>query len=136
MDKNSEVYKRGAEVRKWLMGERRFNEAQARRTAFTDEWMDFVNQYAFGEVWARPGLDKKTRHMLTIAMLTALGRLDELQVHLSLTPNSGVTRDEVREVLMQAAIYAGVPAAMSAFNRANQVFAEIDAKAQEKQEKR
>lgn len=128
MDKNSDSFKRGAEVRKWLMGEERFAEAQARRTAFTDEWMDFVNQYAFGEVWARPGLDKKTRHMLTIAMLTALGRLEELQTHLSLTPNSGVSRDEVKEVLMQAAIYAGVPAAMSAFNRANQVFAEMDSK--------
>jgi len=128
MDKNGDTFKRGAEVRKWLMGEQRFNEAQARRTAFTDEWMDFVNQYAFGEVWARPGLDKKTRHMLTIAMLTALGRLEELEVHLSLTVNSGVSRDEVREVLMQAAIYAGVPAAMSAFNRANKVFTEMDQK--------
>ena len=127
MDKNSETFKRGTEVRKWLMGDM-FDQAQARRTAFTDEWMDFVNQYAFGEVWARPGLDKKTRHMLTIAMLTALGRLDELKAHLSLTPNSGVTRDEVKEVLMHAAIYAGVPAAMSAFNRANEVFAEIDSK--------
>jgi 4-carboxymuconolactone decarboxylase len=128
MDKDSDTYKRGAEVRKWLMGEQRFAQAQARRTAFTEEWMDFVNQYAFGEVWARPGLDKKTRHMLTIAMLTALGRLEELEVHLSLTPNSGVSRDEVREVLMQAAIYAGVPAAMSAFNRANKVFTEMDEK--------
>jgi 4-carboxymuconolactone decarboxylase len=128
MDKDSDIFKRGAEVRKWLMGEQRFAQAQARRTAFTDEWMDFVNQYAFGEVWARPGLDKKTRHMLTIAMLTALGRLEELEVHLSLTPNSGVSRDEVREVLMQAAIYAGVPAAMSAFNRANKVFSEMDEK--------
>ena len=128
MDKNSDTFKRGADVRKWLMGEQRFAQAQARRTAFTEEWMDFVNQYAFGEVWARPGLDKKTRHMLTIAMLTALGRLEELEVHLSLTPNSGVSREEVREVLMQAAIYAGVPAAMSAFNRANKVFTEIDEK--------
>ena len=128
MDKDSDIFKRGAEVRKWLMGEQRFAQAQARRTAFTDEWMDFVNQYAFGEVWARPGLDKKTRHMLTIAMLTALGRLEELEVHLSLTPNSGVSRDEVKEVLMQAAIYAGVPAAMSAFNRANKVFTEMDQK--------
>ena len=128
MDKDSETFKRGAEVRKWLMGEQRFNAAQARRTAFTEEWMDFVNQYAFGEVWARPGLDKKTRHMLTIAMLTALGRLEELETHLSLTPNSGVSRDEVREVLMHAAIYAGVPAAMSAFNRANKVFTEMDQK--------
>jgi 4-carboxymuconolactone decarboxylase len=128
MDKNSDTFKRGAEVRKWLMGEQRYAAAQARRTDFTEEWMDFVNQYAFGEVWARPGLDKKTRHMLTIAMLTALGRLEELETHLSLTPNSGVSRDEVREVLMQAAIYAGVPAAMSAFNRANKVFTEIDQK--------
>ena len=128
MDKNSETFKRGAEVRKWLMGEQRYAEVQARRTAFTEEWMDFVNQYAFGEVWARPGLDKKTRHMLTIAMLTALGRLEELETHLSLTPNSGVSRDEVKEVLMQAAIYAGVPAAMSAFNRANKVFTEMDQK--------
>ncbi|HVA16050.1 MAG TPA: carboxymuconolactone decarboxylase family protein [Stellaceae bacterium] len=128
MDKNSDAYKRGTETRQWLMGDT-FERAQARRTPFTDEWMDFVNQYAFGEVWARPGLDKKTRHMLTIAMLTALGRLEELQTHLGLTPNTGITRDEVKEVLMQAAIYAGVPAAMSAFNRANQVFAEMDAKA-------
>ena len=128
MDKNSDTFKRGADVRKWLMGEQRYAEVQARRTAFTEEWMDFVNQYAFGEVWARPGLDKKTRHMLTIAMLTALGRLEELETHLSLTPNSGVSRDEVREVLMQAAIYAGVPAAMSAFNRANKVFTEMDEK--------
>jgi 4-carboxymuconolactone decarboxylase len=128
MDKDSDTFKRGAEVRKWLMGEQRYAQAQARRTAFTEEWMDFVNQYAFGEVWARPGLDKKTRHMLTIAMLTALGRLEELETHLGLTPNSGVSRDEVREVLMQAAIYAGVPAAMSAFNRANKVFTEMDEK--------
>lgn len=131
MDKESDTFKRGAEIRKWLMGEKRYAEVQARRTAFTEEWMDFVNQYAFGEVWARPGLDKKTRHMLTIAMLTALGRYDELRTHLSLTPNTGVSRDEVKEVLMQAAIYAGVPAAMSAFNRANEVFAEMDAKARE-----
>lgn len=131
MDRDSDTFKRGAEIRKWLMGEKRYAEVQARRTAFTEEWMDFVNQYAFGEVWARPGLDKKTRHMLTIAMLTALGRYDELRTHLSLTPNTGVSRDEVKEVLMQAAIYAGVPAAMSAFNRANEVFAEMDAKARE-----
>lgn len=127
VDKNGDAFKRGVETRKWLMG-KQYEPAQARRTAFTEEWMDFVNQYAFGEVWSRPGLDKKTRHMLTIAMLTALGRLEELQTHLSLTPNTGVSRDEVKEVLMQAAIYAGVPAAMSAFNRANQVFAEMDSK--------
>jgi 4-carboxymuconolactone decarboxylase len=126
MDKNSDAAKRGNEVRRWLMG-KRFDEMNGRRTAFTDEWMEFVSQYAFGEVWARPGLEKKTRHMLTIAMLTALGRYEELEAHLSLTPNTGVTREEVKEILMQAAIYAGVPAAMSAFNRANRIFADMDA---------
>ena len=130
VDKNSETFQRGTETRKWLMGDQ-YEAAQARRTEFTTEWMDFVNQYAFGEVWSRPGLDKKTRHMLTIAMLTVLGRYDELRAHLGLTPNTGVSRDEVKEVLMQAAIYAGVPAAMSAFNRANEVFVEMDAKASE-----
>jgi 4-carboxymuconolactone decarboxylase len=126
MDKTSKAYERGMAMRKSLMGAERLEQNQKRLTSFNEEWMDFVTQYAFGEVWSRPGLDKKTRHMLTIAMLTALGRLEELQTHIGLTPNTGVSRDELKEVLMQAAIYAGVPAAMSAFNRAQQVFAEMD----------
>ena len=108
------------------MGAEQVERAQSRLTPFNEEWMDFVTQYAFGEVWSRPGLERKTRHMLTIAMLTALGRLDELQAHIRLTPNTGVSRDGLKEVLMQAAIYAGVPAAMSAFNRAQSIFAEMD----------
>src|SRR6185312_3874379 len=82
--------------------------------------------YAFREVWSRPGLPMKTRSMLTIAMLTALGRYDELAAHIRATRQSGVSREEVKEILMQAAIYAGVPAAMSAFSRAQQVYAELD----------
>ena len=126
MDKTGAAYQRGLALRKALMGPEQVERSQAKLTPFNEEWMDFVTQYAFGEVWSRPGLDKKTRHMLTIAMLTALGRLDELQAHIRLTPNTGVSRDELKEVLMQAAIYAGVPAAMSAFNRALAVFAEMD----------
>ena len=126
MDKTSKAYERGMAMRKSLMGAERLEQVQKRVTPFNEEWMEFVTQYAFGEVWSRPGLDKKTRHMLTIAMLTALGRLDELQTHIGLTVNTGVSRDELKEVLMQAAVYAGVPAAMSAFNRAQQVFADMD----------
>jgi len=126
MEKNDELYARGMAVRNALMGKEAVERAQSRLTPFNEEWMSFVTQYAFGAVWSRPGLDRKTRSMLTIAMLTALGRSDELAAHIRASRNVGVSRDEVKEVLMHAAIYAGVPAAMSAFNRAVQVFAEMD----------
>lgn len=126
MDKADELYRRGFETRKTLMGDAAFQQAQSRITPFSEEWMAFVTRYAFGEVWSRPGLPMKTRSMLTIAMLTALGRYDELAAHIRATRQSGVSREEVKEILMQAAIYAGVPAAMSAFSRAQQVFADMD----------
>jgi 4-carboxymuconolactone decarboxylase len=126
MDETDKLDQRGFEMRKKLMGEAAFEQAQSRITPFTEEWMAFVTRYAFGEVWSRTALPMKTRSMLTIAMLTALGRYDELAAHIRATRQSGVSRDEVKEILMQAAIYAGVPAAMSAFHRAQQVFAEMD----------
>lgn len=126
MDESDKLYARGLETRKKLMGEAAVERAQSRLTPFNEEWMAFVTRYAFGEVWSRPGLEPKTRSMLTIAMLTTLGRHDELAVHIRATKQTGVSRDEVKEVLMQAAIYAGVPAAMSAFNRVQQVYAEMD----------
>jgi 4-carboxymuconolactone decarboxylase len=126
MDKDDEVHQRGLATRKAVMGEAAVERAQSRLTPFNEEWMGFVTRYAFGEIWSRPGLAHKTRSMLTIAMLTTLGRHDELAVHIRATRNTGVSRDEVKEVLMQAAIYAGVPAAMSAFTRVQQVYAEMD----------
>jgi 4-carboxymuconolactone decarboxylase len=126
MAQKDELYERGLAARKAVMGPAAVERAESRLTAFNEEWMGFVTRYAFGEVWSRPGLPLKTRSMLTIAMLTALGRHDELAVHIRATRNTGVSRDEVREILMQAAIYAGVPAAMSAFNRAQQVYADMD----------
>jgi 4-carboxymuconolactone decarboxylase len=126
MEKNDKLYERGMAARTALMGKEAVERAQGRLTPFNEEWMSFVTQYAFGEVWSRPGLERKTRSLLTIAMLTALGRSDELATHIRASRNVGVSRDEVKEVLMHAAIYAGVPAAMSAFNRAVQVFAELD----------
>jgi 4-carboxymuconolactone decarboxylase len=126
MEKNDKIYQRGMETRREIMGEAAVQRAEARLTPFNEEWMSFVTKYAFGEIWSRPCLPKKTRSMLTIAMLTALGRQDELAVHIRATRQTGVTRDEVKEVLMQSAIYAGVPAAMAAFNRAQQVYADMD----------
>jgi len=126
MEKDDELYERGMAARMAVMGPAAVERAQSRLTPFNEEWMAFVTRYAFGEIWSRPGLPHKTRSMLTIAMLTALGRHDELAVHIRATRNTGVTRDEVKEVLMQAAIYAGVPAAMAAFTRAQQVYADMD----------
>lgn len=129
MGKNDELYQRGLATREAVMGKAAVERAQSRLTPFNEEWMEFVTRYAFGEIWSRPGLPHKTRSMLTIAMLTTLGRHDELAVHIRATRNTGVSRDEVKEVLMQAAIYAGVPAAMSAFTRVQQVYAEMDKEA-------
>lgn len=126
MEKNAKLYERGIATRKAIMGDAAVERAQSRLTPFNEEWMAFVTQYAFGEIWSRPGLPHKTRSMLTIAMLTALGRHDELAVHIRATRQTGVTRDEVKEILMQSSIYAGVPAAMAAFNRAQQVYADMD----------
>jgi alkylhydroperoxidase/carboxymuconolactone decarboxylase family protein YurZ len=86
-------------------------------------------EYAWGTIWARPGLDRKTRSMITIAMLVGMGKLDELKLHIRATRNTGVSRDEVKELLMHAAIYCGVPAAFGAFQVAAQIFDEMDREA-------
>ena len=99
------------------------------RTPFNAEFQDFLMEYAWGSIWSRPGLDHKTRSMITIAMLVAMGRLDELKLHIRATANTGVSRDEVKEIMMHAAIYAGVPAAYGAFGLATQIFADMDKEA-------
>jgi 4-carboxymuconolactone decarboxylase len=86
-------------------------------------------EYAWGSIWARPGLDFKTRSMITIATLVGMGKLDELKLHFRATANTGVSRDEVKEILMHSAIYAGVPAAFGAFQVAAQIFDEMDKEA-------
>jgi 4-carboxymuconolactone decarboxylase len=99
------------------------------RTPFNAEFQDFLMEYAWGSIWSRPRLDHKTRSQITIAMLVAMGRLEELKLHIRATLNTGVTRDEVKEIMMHAAIYAGVPAAFGAFQLAAQIFAEMDKEA-------
>ena len=97
------------------------------KTPFNDEFQDLITCYAWGEIWTRPGLPKHTRSIATLAMLVALNRPDELKLHLRASANNGVTRDEIKELLMQCAIYCGVPAANAAFHMAKEVFADMDA---------
>ena len=115
-------------VRRAVLGDAHVDRAQANRTAFTDEFQDLITRYAWGEIWTREGLSRHTRSLMTICMMVALGREEELKLHLRAAANNGVTRDEIKEALLQTAIYCGVPAANSAFALAQKVFAEIDDK--------
>ncbi len=116
----------GTATRRAVLGDAHVDRAQAATTDLTRDFQDFITRYAWGEVWNRPGLERKTRSMLTIAMMAALGRLEELELHVRATRNTGVTRDEVREILLQVAVYAGVPAANSAYRHAAAVYAAME----------
>jgi 4-carboxymuconolactone decarboxylase len=122
----SKLLERGLANRTEVLGKAHVERARGRATPFTQDFQDFITQYAWGAVWDRPGLPRKTRSMITIAMLAALGREEELRLHVRASRNTGVSRDEVKEVLLQSAIYAGVPAANSAFRIAQEVFNEMD----------
>jgi 4-carboxymuconolactone decarboxylase len=123
---SDERYERGMDVRRAVLGGAHVDRATAAATDFTRDFQEFITRYAWGEVWARPGLDRRTRSLLTIAMMAALGRWDELRLHIRATRNTGVTREEVREVLLQVGVYAGVPAANSAYHHAAAVYREMD----------
>jgi 4-carboxymuconolactone decarboxylase len=112
------------QIRRQVLGDQHVNRAAAIKTDFDDDFQRFVTETAWGTVWARGTLDLKTRHLLTIAMLVASGNEHELLIHLRATRNTGITREELKEVFLQAAIYAGVPAANQAFAIARQVFSE------------
>jgi 4-carboxymuconolactone decarboxylase len=120
-------YKAGLEVRRAALGNAHVDRSLERLSPFNRDFQDLITRYVWGEVWTRPGLPRHTRSLLTIAMMVALGRDAELRLHLSAAKNSGVTREEIGEVLFQAAVYCGVPAAHSAFKAAEEVFAELDA---------
>src|SRR5437016_4399166 len=116
----------GMVVRRQVLGDDHVDRANANRTPFTEDFQDFITRYAWGGIWTRPGLDRRTRSCITVAMLVALGRHEELAMHVRGALRNGVTRDELREVLLQTAVYAGVPAANSAFAVANRTLQEID----------
>ena len=115
------------QVRREILGDAHVDASLAKLTDFNREFQRLITRYAWGEIWTRPGLPRKTRSLLTMAMLVALGRDEEFQLHVRASQATGVTRDEIRELLLQSAVYCGVPAANHAFSLAEQVFASIDA---------
>jgi 4-carboxymuconolactone decarboxylase len=119
----------GMKVRRAVLGEAHVDRSIAKLNPFNEEFQDLITRYAWGEIWTRPGLPRHTRSLLTIALMVALNRSDEFKLHIRAAANNGVTRDEIKEVLMQCAIYAGVPAANSAFHMAQEIFDQFDGKA-------
>ena len=122
----SERYENGLAVRRAVLGDAHVDRTIAKRNDFNEEFQTLITRYAWGEVWTRPGLPRHTRSLLTIGLMVALNRGEEFRLHLRAAFNNGVTRDEIREVLLHCAIYAGVPAANSAFHMAEEVFAQMD----------
>jgi 4-carboxymuconolactone decarboxylase len=122
-------YAKGMEVRRAVLGDAHVDRAESKRNAFNAEFQELITRHAWGEIWTRPGLPRHTRSLLTIGLMVALNRSDEFKLHIRAAFNNGVTRDEIKEVLMQCAIYAGIPAANSAFHMAEEVFAQMDSSA-------
>jgi len=119
-------HKEGLKIRCAILGEAHVERAQAAENEFNSAFQDLITRYAWGEIWTRPGLPRKTRSLITIAMIVALNRDDELKMHIRAALQKGVTREELREVLLQTAIYCGVPAANSAFHLAEEVLSEAE----------
>lgn len=124
---SDELFDKGMAVREAVLGAEYVARAEANKTEFDADWQTYVTKHAWGAVWTRPGLEKRIRSMLTIAMLASLGKSDELGAHIRATRNTGVTKDEVKEVLLQVAVYAGAPAANTAFAVAKRVYREMEA---------
>jgi 4-carboxymuconolactone decarboxylase len=114
----------GMQVRRNVLGDAHVDRAEAKKTELDSEFQDLITRYAWGEIWSRPGLPKHTRSLLTIGLMVALNRGEELRLHLRAAVNNGVTAEEIREVLLQCAIYCGVPAANAAFHAAKEVLNE------------
>jgi 4-carboxymuconolactone decarboxylase len=121
-----ETYQRGLEIRSAVLGEAYVSKALADADDFTKPLQDLVTEYCWGAVWGRDGLPRRTRSMLNLAMISVLNRPNELRTHIKAALTNGVTRDEIREIFLQVAIYAGVPAAVDSFRTASEIFAELD----------
>jgi 4-carboxymuconolactone decarboxylase len=114
----------GMRVRREVLGDRHVDRAVERTTDFTAEFQDFITRYAWGEIWTRPGLDRRMRSAITLTALVALGHENELAMHVRAARRNGLSDDEIKEILLQCAVYCGVPAANSAFAVARRVLEE------------
>jgi 4-carboxymuconolactone decarboxylase len=121
-----ERYDNGLTVRRAVLGDAHVDRALAKKDTFTEEFQELITRYAWGEIWTRPGLPRHTRSLITVAMMVALNRADEFRLHVRAAFNNGVTRDQIKEVLLQTAIYCGVPAANTAFHLAEEVLAQME----------
>jgi 4-carboxymuconolactone decarboxylase len=119
-------YERGMEVRREVLGDQHVDGAIARTTPFTEDFQSLLTRYAWGEIWSRPGLDRRMRSAITLTALVALHREEELAMHIRAARRNGLTIDEIKEVLLQGAIYCGLPAANGAFAVAQRVLEETD----------
>jgi 4-carboxymuconolactone decarboxylase len=114
-DQTDEQYQAGMAIRREVLGDAWVDRATSTANDFTADFQSFITRYAWGEIWNRPGLDRRTRSLITLALLAGLGRSEELPLHVRGALNNGLTPDEIKETLLQVAIYAGVPAANTAF---------------------
>lgn len=121
-----EVYDAGMKVRREVLGNAHVDRANAAKDPFTEDFQDLITQYAWGTIWTRPGLDRRIRSAITITAMIAHGHHEELVMHLRAALRNGLTREEIKEVLLQSAIYCGVPAANTAFKLAQDMFATLD----------
>ncbi len=121
-----ERFEQGMKTRRQVLGDEHVDRAEANRDAFNEDFQDLITRYAWGEIWDRPGLDRRTRSLITLAMLVALNREAELKMHLRAAARCGVTREEIKELLLHAGLYCGLPAANAAIHLAEEVFAAED----------
>jgi 4-carboxymuconolactone decarboxylase len=126
MTSGDPTHERGMKVRREVLGDEHVDAAISRTTSFTADFQDLITRYAWGEIWSRQGLDRRTRSCITLMALLALGRLEELELHVRAARRNGLSEDEIKEVILHGAIYCGVPAANSAFAVAQRVLAEHD----------
>ena len=130
-DRRDHVLEAGFAVRRAVLGDAHVDRAQSQTDDLTRDFQQLITRYAWGEVWSREGLDRRTRSCLTLALLTALHCTDELPMHVRAALTNGVTRDEIAEVLLHTAVYAGVPAANTAFGIARRTLGELDSATEE-----
>ena len=125
---DKERYEAGMKVRRAVLGDAHVDRSLQKRNDFNQEFQDLITRYAWGEIWTRPGLERRERSLIVLALMIALNRADEFKMHVRAAFNNGLTQDDIKEVIMQCAIYAGVPAANSAFHQAEEVFAAMEKK--------
>ncbi|KAB7619081.1 4-carboxymuconolactone decarboxylase [Verminephrobacter eiseniae] len=122
---NQDLYEKGLKIRREVVGDAYVDASLKNADEFSQPMQELVTQYCWGEVWSRPGIDRRTRSLMNLSMLAALNRPDELHTHIRGAINNGVTKAEIREAFLQVAVYCGMPAGLGSFKIARQVFKEM-----------